>query len=144
MGRREELADELTAILGASRELTPDTDRFLAERFVDQLDNRTLETSRRRRSISRRARTPRRQITALLVTALALAIGAPISLQAIRTHEQSYSVPCSWQPQTLLFDSRSAEATWQRVVNPKSYHIAGSRFDANGKVTIQASHWECG
>lgn len=144
MGRREELADELTAILGASRELTPETDRFLAERFVDRLDNGVLETNRRRRSMSRRARTPRRQLTALLLTGLALAIGTPISLQAIRTHQQPYSIACAWQPQTLVFDARSAEASWQHGHNPKSYKVLGSRFDANGKVTMQVSHWDCG
>lgn len=144
MGRREELTDELTAILGASRELTPDTDRFLAERFVDQLDNRTLEPGLRGRSISRRARTPRRQLTALLVTALALAIGTPISLQAIRTHDQRYSAPCSWQPQTLVFNSRRAQATWWRGLDPKSYQIFGMRSGVNGKATIQALHWKCG
>jgi hypothetical protein len=143
MERREELADELTAILGASRELTPDTDRFLAERFVDRLDNRMLGTSRRRRSMSRRARTPRRQLAALLITGLALAIGAPISLQAVRTQAQPYSIACAWQPQTLVFDARSTEATWQRGLDPKSYQITGSRFNANGTVTIQASHYEC-
>jgi hypothetical protein len=144
MERREELADELTAILGASRELTPDTDRFLAERFVDRLDSRALGTSRRRRSISRRARTPRRQLAALLVAGLALAIGTPISLQSIRTQEQPYSIACAWQPQTLVFDSRSTEATWQRGLNPKSYQVIGMASDLTGKVIIQATHWECG
>jgi ferric-dicitrate binding protein FerR (iron transport regulator) len=144
MERREELADELTAILGASRELTPDTDRFLAERFVDQLDSRALGTSRRRRSISRRARTPRRQLAAVLVAGVALAIGIPFSLQSIRTQEQPYSTACSWQSQTLVFDSRSTEGTWQYGLNPKSLQVVGMASDPTGKVTIQAIHRECG
>lgn len=144
MGRREDLADELTAVLGASRELTPETDRFLAERFIDQLDTRSPGTGRRRRSVRRRARTPRRQLVALLITGLLLGIGTPVSLQAIRTHEQPYSIACAWQAQTLVFDSRSAEAAWQHHFDRKAYKLLGSRFDANGKVTMQVSHWDCG
>lgn len=48
MDTREELRDELIAVLGATRELSPDTDQHLAEAFL-----RRVDAGARRRATSR-------------------------------------------------------------------------------------------
>ncbi len=55
--RQEELRDELIAILGASRELTPDVDHQLADAFLRAL-NRAGEMDRKQPAASERLHQP--------------------------------------------------------------------------------------
>lgn len=148
MDTREELTDELTAILAASRELTPATDRYLAEQFVERLDNRAIAANRKRRSALRRSRSPRSMLAALVIGGVALAVGTPIALHIDQNNAPPSSmavqaVPCSWYPRTLAFHSLRDELKWQESANPKTYRILGNRLDANGKVTVAVAHSTC-
>jgi len=148
METREELIDELTAILAASRELTPATDRYLAEQFVERLDNRAIGASRKRRSASRRSRSPRQMLPALVIAGVALAVGTPIALHIDQNGAPPSSiavqaVPCSWQLQIRAFHSLRAELQWQESANPKTYRIGVHRVDANGKATVVVAHSTC-
>jgi len=148
MDTREELADELTAILAASRELSPATDRYLAEQFVERLDNRAIGTHRKRRSAPRRSRSPRLMLAAVVIGGVALAVGTPIALHIDQNNAAPSSfavqaVPCSWHSQTLAFDSLRAELKWRESANPKTYRIVVHRVDANGNATVVVAHSTC-
>lgn len=148
MDTREELIDELTAILAASRELTPATDRYLAEQFVERLDTRVIGSNRKRRSAPRRARSPRQMLAAVVIGGVALAVGTPIALHIDQNEAPPSSfavqaVPCSWYPQTLAFHYLRDELKWQESANPKTYRILGNGIDANGKATVVVAHSTC-
>ncbi len=153
MDTREELRDELTAILGASRELTPDTDRYLAEGFLDRLDSRKLQTNRRGRSSNRRSRHPRRRLAALLIAGSALVIGTPLALHgrsnaqgpgAVAMVADMFPYACPWHTQVFRFRSSRGFESFRREVNPASYRFFGAaRSDSEG-VVVRGAHRECG
>lgn len=154
METREELTDELTAILAASRELTPATDRYLAEQFLQRLDTRVIGSNRKGRSAPRRARSPRQMLAAVVIGGVALAVGTPIALHidqnnappssfAVQAVPVVQAVPCSWQLQIRAFHSLRAQLQWLESANPKTYRIGVHRVDANGLATVVAQHWTC-
>ena len=67
MDTREELRDELIAVLGATRELSPDADQHLAEAFL-----RRLDAGARRRPKSRPERARRSYERPMTLSSLAL------------------------------------------------------------------------
>jgi hypothetical protein len=149
METREDLRDELIVMLQAARELTPDTDRWLAERFLDRLDRRTHPAARPRRS---RPRASRRRLAAWLLAGLALAIGTPLSFRASQEAARQVApqplaarpVPaCWWNKQTLSFASLPEALSWEKSTNPRAYQVLGSRNDASGETTLDVLHWTC-
>jgi len=147
MDAREELTDELTAILAASRELTPATDRYLAEQFVERLDKRVIGTNRKRRSAPRRSRSPRQMLAALVIGGVALVVGTPLALHIDQNDASpsSFAVPavnCSWQLQTRVFHSLRAQLQWRESANPKTYRIL-NHLDVKGNSAVVVAHWAC-
>jgi hypothetical protein len=146
LNTREEKADELTAILGASRELTPETDRYLAEQFIDRLENRTRRTDSRRRFTARKTGNRRSAFTTLCVAALALAIGTPLSFRASQNYApQSIalnSVMCAWPTQTLHFASPRVAYRWESSPHP-GFRILGQSPEASDSATVSVAHWVC-
>lgn len=149
MDTREDLRTELEAMLAAGRELSPDTDRYLAERFLDRLSTTTTQTKRRRRPSDRKPRGPHRTAAALLVAALALAIGTPISLHGNPSNPAGSGAPvvaqpwsCSPHSQMLTFHSLKALLVF-RERNLTSYRLFHPARESNGEIVVKASHWEC-
>jgi hypothetical protein len=151
MDTREDLRTELEAMLAAGRELSPDTDRYLAERFLDRLSATATQRKRRRRPPDRKPRGPRRTATALLVAALALAIGTPISLHENQSKSAGSGYPVAAQPrscspysQLLIFHSlKKALLAYQERANPKSYRFFYTTREPNGEIAVKASHSQC-
>lgn len=151
MDTREDLRTEHEAMLAAGRELSQDTDRYLAERFLDRLGTKTVQTTRRRRRPTRKPHRPGRTATALLVAGLALAIGTPISLHANQNNApireamvaaRPYS--CSWHARLVYFQSLKDLRTFRAQASPKFYRFyPDSTRGSGGEVTIRAAAWEC-
>ena len=117
--------DDLVILLRASRELPPDTDRYLAERFLDHVDRRASLPSPQASSLPW-LRDPNKVAAALLAIALALTVAAPLSVHAIlgrdrdmppawfmcSTHAGSVAPQGSWR--RIDPDARGAEGYWRR------------------------------
>lgn len=77
--QRTELRDELTALIAAGRELSPDHDELLAEVFLDRLTTKPVSPSRARRVLSV-ARKPRHLLAVILgLTVLGAAAVQPFN-----------------------------------------------------------------
>ncbi len=150
MDTREELRDELIAILGATRELPADTDRYLAETFLDRVDARAVRRSRRSHSRVRRSRNPRRTAATLLVGGLALLLGTFVTFNdnqnttPVRSSVAVASHPaCGWQGQESSFDSLRTLRKWEEGQNPKTFQVLGQSVDRHGAATAFVQYWEC-
>jgi RNase P subunit RPR2 len=80
MSSHEDLREELEVLLGAARHLAPETDRYLAERFVTHLER----TSRRRHLRLPRVNI-RRRLTAGILAFAVVILGTPIAIRAATT-----------------------------------------------------------
>jgi len=79
MGTHEELRDELIAVLGATRELTPETDEDLAEAYLTRIERELMAPSR----VGARRRKRREPLTLLRyggVRLLVILLIAPIAV----------------------------------------------------------------
>lgn len=69
MDTREELRDELIAVLGATRELSPDTDQHLAEAFLRRVDSGAGRRAKNRPERARRSYARPMSLSSLAVIA---------------------------------------------------------------------------
>lgn len=146
MQPRDDLRDELIALMGASRELTAETDGLLAERFLERLERDRSQKDLLPRRTHRR-RSPRQVVGALLIAALALAIGTPLSLRmtdnAGPSCAASITPRCSWHTDLRRFASHGVLETWQSSLNPKVYSVLRSGTNSDGTVSARFTHWKC-
>lgn len=80
MDTREDLRDELIAVLGATRELSPDTDKDLADAFLTQVERQLVAPTR---VTARRSRKKQEALTRLrygLTHLLVFLLVAPIAV----------------------------------------------------------------
>lgn len=93
MNSRDELRDELMAVLGAARELPPDTDAHLAEVFADQIYGNAQARPPRRRPFPGAMRRSRRALAALVIAASTMVVGLPVSLHFM--HPDAQALACT-------------------------------------------------
>jgi hypothetical protein len=77
--RRSELRDELTAMIAAGRELSPDHDRVLAEVFIDRVEGRIAPQSRASHTVTVWSK-PRRLLGVIVVGLACLGTGSVLTI----------------------------------------------------------------
>lgn len=128
MSRRDELRDELQVLLSAARDLSPDTDAYLAEIFVARLER---EKPLKARSTLPSVRLGRRFAVAVLALA-ALVVGGPI---AIREYTGSSATSCLLTI-ARTYPSMSAAHADITTMRTDGYMVTGSYQLGNGHATI--------
>jgi len=127
MDTREELRDELIAVLAAARELSPDTDRHLADAFAERVEQRRVARPVRAKSGLRLPSgwswRPRRTV-ALAMAGLALVIGVPVSVHAIDPTAQAQTVCTKDTYFPVLYHSRAAYRKAAAGMEAKNNHLA--------------------
>lgn len=130
--RKDELRNELEILLGAARNLTPDTDAYLAERFVALLDRGRTAKAAWKRSVFRL----RGRLAAVLIALALLATGGPLAL-----HEYGNATTPSCAPTEVLGYPSLAVARANRALMDKLGYIqTGSRQQANGHELVVYAH----
>lgn len=126
MSTRDELHDELEALLGAARTLPPETDSYLADTFVAQLDHRGTRSHLLRVPALRR---PRR-VAAILALAV-LAVGGPLTIHAYTSPSITTCVPTIWK----TYPSRSLALADSAAMRTNGYSETGGEDYSNGHAT---------
>jgi len=130
----EELRDELVAILAAARELSPDTDRHLADAFAERVEQRRATRPALRLALAWSWR-PRRTL-ALAMAGLALVIGVPVSVHAFNPTAQAQTICTRDTYFPVMYHSRAAyrlaaaglEARNNHLAIDKKVHIPGYAY----------------
>ena len=128
MSTRDDLRQEVEVLLGAARELPPDVDPYLAERFLSQLEQRRI--------VPRPHRLPavriRRRATALLLALAVLALGGSVT---ILQHTKPSATGCL--PSIVKdYPSKQAAQNDRRQLEAAGYWESASRELTNGAVII--------
>ena len=126
MSRKDELRSELEVLLRTARELPPDTDAYLAETFIRQ-----LERTKRPRSWLLVPKTRvRSRLGAMLLALVALAVGGPLALREYASPSGGSCVPVV----VLTYRSMPAAKLDFPRMRRNGYILTGSYQLQNGRV----------